>query len=431
MANIISERILPEFMGEKDVIMRFMDDGNKYYVTKSNSADEIILKLGVHKFEVKENDKKHVLFLYDCVSKMVGSYYMSKGMHGFTAQEIIAQRDVLRFYKTWSNEYKKWMPCVWGNLDRNCVVNECYGIRTVFKNGKYYVDSRNLYKKEYLVPPGKYDYIDTFDKCGLARVRVNSKIDTNNSKNSTCAKWGIIDSEGKEVLPVEYIRIIDFCNKKRKVTILSKYENCISEKGFHMIREYIFDLDKYRNSYKIKICPVEEWYYEDRIRSILSIAKDILSGDEEELFELSVVQMNIIDRKVLLKLWQEDNSISKEEIIKGIVDWNKHWYRTNYILRSKFYKGDEPQLSEFEKRLFFWKFLFEEEEKRPKKLRMNFPDDFCVFSDENLKKLVVWSNSTDYYDWSIVDVTKYSIDVDPETEIMSALSHGEGDKFGF
>ena len=47
MSKVISEKMLPEFMGEKDVIMRFMDDGNIYYITKSNSADEIILKLGV------------------------------------------------------------------------------------------------------------------------------------------------------------------------------------------------------------------------------------------------------------------------------------------------------------------------------------------------------------------------------------------------
>lgn len=430
MAKIISERILPEFMGEKDVIMRFMDDGKIYYITKSNSADEIILKLGVHQFVVKEDDKKHVLFLYDCVSRIVGSFYMSKGMYGFTSQEIIAQRDVLRFFKTWSNEYKKWMPCVWGNLDRNCIVNARNGIRTVFRNGKYYVDNRNLYKKNYLVPPGKYDYIDTFDS-GLARVKKNGKIDINDSNNNVYAKWGIINSEGEELIPVEYIRIIDFCNKERKITILSKYENCISEKGFQMIREYILDLDTYRRSYKIKICPVDEWYYEDKIRSILSIAKNILSDDDEESLELSLVQMSIIDRKVLSKLWKEESSISKEEIIKGIVHWSKHWNRTNYIFRSKFYKGDEPPMSEFEKRLFFWKFLFEEEEKRPKKLSLYFPDDFRVFSDENLKKLVVWSNSMDYYDWSIVDVTKSSRVVDSETEIMRALSHGEGDSVGF
>lgn len=431
MANIISERVLSEFMGEKDVIMRIMDDGNIYYITKSKSADELFLKLGVHRLEVKEDDKKHVLFLYNCVSNMVGSFYMSKGMHGFTTQEIVVQRDVLRFYKTWSNEYKKWMPCVWGNLDRKCIVNECNGIRTVFRNGNYYVDCRNLYKKEYLVPPGKYDYIDTFDKCGLARVKINGKTDINDSNNSIYAKWGIINSAGEELLPVDYVRIIDFCNKERKITILSKYENCISEKGIQMIREYIFDLDTYRNSYKIKICPVDEWYYEDIIRSILSIAKNILCDDEEELLELSLVQMDIIDRKVLLKIWREDTSISKEEIIKGIVDWKKHWRRANYIFRSKFYKGDEPHISEFEKRLFFWKFLYEEEEKRPKKLRLYFPDEFRVFSDENLKKLVVWSNSMDYYDWSIVDVTKSGRVVDPETEIMSALSHGDGDSVGF
>lgn len=55
-----------------------------------------------------------------------------------------------------------------------------------------------------IVPFGKYDWIDRFDK-GLARVIV-----ARNSKNE---KWGIIDETGREVLPVEYDSIWNFYDK--------------------------------------------------------------------------------------------------------------------------------------------------------------------------------------------------------------------------
>ena len=83
------------------------------------------------------------------------------------------------------------------------------------KNGKYGVI--NIYGEE-IIPFGKYDYIDGFDR-GLARVK--------KGKTSSCLKdngnkWGVIDESGNEVLPVEYDEIWNFYGKNRLTTKIVK-----------------------------------------------------------------------------------------------------------------------------------------------------------------------------------------------------------------
>lgn len=61
-----------------------------------------------------------------------------------------------------------------------------------------------------IVPFGKYSWIDAYDH-GLARVIVNK----GNEK-----KWGIINEQGVEVLPVKYDNIWNFVNKNRNSTLV-------------------------------------------------------------------------------------------------------------------------------------------------------------------------------------------------------------------
>ncbi len=65
---------------------------------------------------------------------------------------------------------------------------------------------------ETIVPFGKYDWIDGYDN-GLARV---NKIDGSGKK------WGIIDENGDEVLPVKYDSIWNFLGKNRRSTKVEK-----------------------------------------------------------------------------------------------------------------------------------------------------------------------------------------------------------------
>lgn len=65
-----------------------------------------------------------------------------------------------------------------------------------------------------VVPFGKYDLIEEF--ClGVSRVKIGK--DTNGIIDSNC-KWGIIDTNGDELLPVIYDNIWNF--KKRPYNIL-------------------------------------------------------------------------------------------------------------------------------------------------------------------------------------------------------------------
>ncbi len=84
-----------------------------------------------------------------------------------------------------------------------------------------------------IVPFGKYAWISGFDH-GLSRVKsflviVRSNLETDVVENP---KWGIIDMEGSEVLPVEYDEIWNFLRKGRSSTrVIKDGEN------------YDFDLD--------------------------------------------------------------------------------------------------------------------------------------------------------------------------------------------
>ena len=69
-----------------------------------------------------------------------------------------------------------------------------------------------------IVPFGKYNWIDGFDK-GLARVKIGTA--TNGLKDSG-NKWGAIDETGKEILPVEYDDIWNFYGKNRLSTKVVK-----------------------------------------------------------------------------------------------------------------------------------------------------------------------------------------------------------------
>lgn len=64
---------------------------------------------------------------------------------------------------------------------------------------------------EEIVPFGKYDYIDGFDR-GFARVMIGkrSNICSDNENNN----WGIINERGKEIIPCVYHNIWNFSGKR-------------------------------------------------------------------------------------------------------------------------------------------------------------------------------------------------------------------------
>ena len=93
------------------------------------------------------------------------------------------------------------------SYDDICVVQRSdYKWGVVDRNGKE------------IVPFGTYDWIDTFDQ-GLARVKIGR---SSNSIKDSGNKWGIINTSGEVVLPVEYDNIWNFAGKNRYSTHVTK-----------------------------------------------------------------------------------------------------------------------------------------------------------------------------------------------------------------
>ena len=71
-----------------------------------------------------------------------------------------------------------------------------------------------------IVPFGKYDWIESFDEnLGLARVKIGKE---SNAVADNHNKWGIINMEGEEILPVEYDNIWRFVGKGLTYTNVTK-----------------------------------------------------------------------------------------------------------------------------------------------------------------------------------------------------------------
>lgn len=124
-----------------------------------------------------------------------------------------------------------------------------YGNVIVFETSDYKWGVKDINGKE-IVPVGKYGWIDGFDH-GLARVRTHgefrgswetvfindpetgeivsdkqkmAEIEAKDRKlhPEHYAKWGIINEQGEEVLPLEYDNIWNFQNKNRTSTRVEK-----------------------------------------------------------------------------------------------------------------------------------------------------------------------------------------------------------------
>lgn len=99
------------------------------------------------------------------------------------------------------------------------IVKEKYGKVAVVQNKAYQwgvIDSEG----HFIVPFGKYGWIDGFDS-GLARVRTHLFPNGKKSILSLC-KWGIINENGEEVLPLDYDNIWIFFEKHRYSTTVEK-----------------------------------------------------------------------------------------------------------------------------------------------------------------------------------------------------------------
>ena len=136
---------------------------------------------------------------------------------------------------------------------------------------------------EEIVPFGKYQWIDGFDK-GLARVKLGKV--TNGIKDSG-NKWGLIDVDGNEVLPVEYDDIWNFYAKNRITTKIIKDKKSIDFKLSAFKIDDKFDLciqnkDDYRPHYG----EFEGSYAQDVMVYSDDVINDAFEGDPDNYWNI-------------------------------------------------------------------------------------------------------------------------------------------------
>jgi transcriptional regulator with XRE-family HTH domain len=240
--------VLNHFQGKDNVRHIFSVNGSECWLTQERSFGDEVYALGASKLNTVETETKHVLFLFNSDDEEVGRYYLGKKLRGKTPAKIVEIKHDICFFESWNPEQKKWVPCV-GFLSMSegtTLYKKGCGLTTILNENKWYVVDEN---DNYVVPPGRYDYIDGFDKCGLARVKLNGKTDISNPGHFTRDRWGIIDTEGNEIIPVIYTEIWSFYNKNRETTKVWKgdtvafmIDGIIQEEYQEKVYRYDFNL---------------------------------------------------------------------------------------------------------------------------------------------------------------------------------------------
>lgn len=109
---LMTRENLSSFNGENNVTKISGDNGSVSYLTQSVSFGDETYATGACKLNTVENEKKHVLFLFNSADAEVGRYYLGKKLQGKTPQELVEMKHSLCFFKSYNPETEAWVPCV-------------------------------------------------------------------------------------------------------------------------------------------------------------------------------------------------------------------------------------------------------------------------------------------------------------------------------
>jgi hypothetical protein len=116
----MTREILSSYQGENNVTKVTGDNGSISYLTQSISFAEEANATGASKLNTVENEKKHVLFMFNSADAETGRYYLGKKLQGMTPDELVEKRHMLCFFKSWNPNVTNaegkviggWVPCV-------------------------------------------------------------------------------------------------------------------------------------------------------------------------------------------------------------------------------------------------------------------------------------------------------------------------------
>ena len=103
---------ISSYQGENNVTKITSDNGSVSYLTQSVSFGDEAYATGACKLNTVENEKKHVLFLFNDADAEVGRYYLGKKLQGKTPAQLVEEKHCLCFFESFNPETKQWVPCV-------------------------------------------------------------------------------------------------------------------------------------------------------------------------------------------------------------------------------------------------------------------------------------------------------------------------------
>jgi hypothetical protein len=110
--NLVMKETLDQFQGKEYVRHIISPSGTESWLTDDRSFIKEANDIGASKINTVENDKKHVLFLFNNSNIEVGRYYMGKKLQGQTPEQIEEQKLNLTIFDSWNPATKQWVPCI-------------------------------------------------------------------------------------------------------------------------------------------------------------------------------------------------------------------------------------------------------------------------------------------------------------------------------
>lgn len=110
--SIEKKETLCSYHGQENVTHVVLNDGTECWLTQERSFEDEANANGACKLNTIENEKKHVLFLFDSNDKEVGRYYLGKKLQGKTPAQLAEIKHSLVFFESWNTATKTWVPCV-------------------------------------------------------------------------------------------------------------------------------------------------------------------------------------------------------------------------------------------------------------------------------------------------------------------------------
>jgi hypothetical protein len=109
---LMTRETVNNFNGRDNVTKITGDNGSVSYLTQSVSFGDEAYAQGACKLNTVENEKKHVLFLFNSADAEVGRYYLGKKLQGKSPAELVEMKHALCFFESFNPETKTWVPCV-------------------------------------------------------------------------------------------------------------------------------------------------------------------------------------------------------------------------------------------------------------------------------------------------------------------------------